>query len=157
MPIEIDKPVFVKYRDASGAEVDDVGYWILPRLSWQDFRAYMDMAFGVQPDAINPTMIDEIAEFLVAKGFNRFEGVLMDGVLLPKSEWKKAPGDLLMQMVRELQKRNANADVSHPNSSTPSAPASAGDGRALPESPQPNSESFSTPKPLPTESDSPVS
>lgn len=158
MPINIDQPVLVKYRKDDGSEYDDVGYWILPRLSWQDFRAYMDMAGSFDP-SIGPTpqQIDPIAEFLVARGFVKFEGVLKDGILLPKADWKQAPDDLLMQMVRELQSRNTLTSVNHPNSSAPSRPQSAGDGKALETSPQTFDEKSSTPTHSPIESDSPAS
>lgn len=156
MPIEIDKPVFVKYRKDDQSEYEDVGYWILPRLSWQDFRAYADMAGNY---AASQTMeeLDHVAEFLVAKGLVRFEGVLKDGILLSKDRWQEAPDDLLLQLIRELQSRNTLTSVSHPNSSTPSAQASAGDGRALRQSPTISDEKSNTPSPSPTPSDSPVS
>lgn len=158
MPIEIDKPVLVKYTRDDGSEYDDVGFWILPRLSWQDFRAYMDMANTFDPNAgPTPEQLDPIAEFLIAKGFVKFEGVLMDGVPLSKANWKDAPDDMLMQIVRELQRRNSLSSVTRPNSSTPSAPVFAGDGRALPQSPPISDENSSTPKTLPTESVSPSS
>lgn len=156
MPIEVDKPVLVKYIKDDGSEYDDVGFWILPRLSWQDFRAYADMA-GAYAESLKMEELDKVAEFLVAKGFVKFEGILKDGVLLPKERWQEAPDDLLLQLVRELQTRNSLKSVTHPNSSTPSAPASVGDGKASPQSPETSPEKSSTPSPSPTESDSPVS
>ena len=143
--------MLVKYIDDAGSEVDDVGYWVLPKLSWDDFRSYMDLAATVDKDSAAD--LDKVAEFLIDRGFVRFEGVLTaDGSPLEKSGWRQAPDDLLLQIVRKLQNLNAIGGVRHPNSKAPSAQPSeaAGEQGAISSEPT-SSPRSSTPSDSPTQ------
>jgi hypothetical protein len=141
----------VPYIDDAGNEVDDVAYHVLPKLSWDDFRSYMDLAATVDKDSAAD--LDKVAEFLIDRGFVRFEGVLTaDGSPLEKADWRKAPDDLLLQVVRKLQTLNAIGGVRHPNSQAPSAPSSEAAGEQGASNSDPTSlQSLSTPSDSPTQ------
>lgn len=129
MAYDIDEPELILYRDSNGNEVPGVGYWILPRLGWEDFRDYVSLANTVTPDRVVLDDLDHVAEFLVDRAFVRYEGITKAGVALGKQDWKKAPWDLQLQMVRAIQARNTpGAQI--PNSSALSKQPSEAAGRA---------------------------